>query len=451
MTTHRHHAPEGPTASRTSALAPTRRSFLTGLGASAMLLPLAGSSRADEAVDPDRRYVGLYFAGGWDVLLGPDPRDPAVSYAGIDLGTSLLAPALRDPIPVTMAGQEVLWGPTMAALVPHADVLTLFRGVNMNTVAHAAGRAYVNSFIPPAGVVPRGDSMGTRMAAAGAYDDLILPNVSVGMPSFNLSFPPDVTGVRLSAATEMMDLLQPLGASPLSAATVEALRAAQDEVEGCVHELYGARPVDDLRIARERMRQLLSDGYADAFDLGADAGLVARYGITNPNAAGAPAVIAATVWRLLETGLSRTVTAQLQTGLDTHGPEWATLQPARQQAGFNALAALLTDLRQHDPSLERTTVVVFSEFARTPLINGTSGRDHHFASSVLVFGGGLRRGVCGATVPETLGLAAIDPTSGQLDPAGQVLLPEDIGATLAAAAGLSTDPFRTDPLEAWIA
>lgn len=440
MTTHR----------LTSMLAPTRRSFLTGLGASAMLLPFAGAGRADETSDATRRYVGLYFSGGWDVLLGPDPRDPAVAYAGIELGTALLSPSFRDPIPVTMGGEEVLWGPTMAALIPHADVLTLFRGVNMNTVAHSAGRAYVNTFMPPSGVVPRGDSMGTRMAAGGAFDDLILPNVSVGMPSFNHSFPPDVTGVRLSTATEMSDLLQPLGASPLSPATLEALRAAQDEVEGCVHAVYGPRPVDDLRTARERMRQLLSDGYSEAFDLGADADLVARYGIANPNAAGAPAVIAATVWRLLETGLSRTVTAQLQAGLDTHS-DWATLQTSRQKAGFDALAALLTDLRQDDPSLAHTTVVVFSEFARTPLLNGTSGRDHHFASSVLVFGGGLRRGVCGATVQETLGLLAIDPVTGKPDPAGKVLLPEDIGATLAAAAGLSPEPFRTQPLDAWIA
>jgi len=441
MTTHRN---------LPSVLAPSRRSFLTSLGASAMLLPFAGAGRADEPLGSTRRYVGLYFSGGWDVLLGPDPRDPAVAYEGIDHGTDLLAPAFRDPIPVMMAGEEVLWGSTMAPLVPHADVLTLFRGVNMNTVAHVTGRAYVNTFMPPSGVVPRGDSMGTRMATAGEFDDLILPNVSVGMPSFNLSFPPDVTGVRLALATEMRDLLQPLDQSSLSPATIEALHAAQDEVEGCVHAVYGPRPVEELRTARERMRQLLSDGYTEAFDLAADPDLIARYGITNPNTASAPAVIAATVWRLLETGLSRTVTAQLQTGLDTHA-NWATLQTARLQAGFGALAALLTDLRETDPSLESTTVVVFSEFARTPHLNGTEGRDHHFASSVLVFGGGLRRGVCGATVQETLGLAAIDPVSGKPDPAGKVLLPEDVGATIAAAAGLSPDPFRTNPLDAWIA
>jgi hypothetical protein len=440
MTTHRH--PQ---------LLPSRRSFLMGLGTSAMLLPFAGAGRADEPAASTRRYVGLYFNGGWDVLVGPDPRDPAVTYEGIDLGTDLLPPDFRDPFNVTMGGQEVLLGPTMSELERHASVLTLFRGVNMNTVAHTAGQAYVNTFLPPSGVVPRGDSMGTRMAGGGAYDDLILPNVSIAMPSFNLSFPPDVTGVRLAAATQMGDLLQPLGSDPLSPATIEALRDAQDEVEGCVHAVYGTRPVDDLRIARERMRQLLSDGYTDAFDLAADADLIERYGIVNPKTAGDPAVVAATVWRLLETGLSRSVTARLQAGLDTHGAEWATLQTSRQKAGFDALAALLDDLRDDDPSLENTAVVVFSEFARTPRINGRGGRDHHFASSVLVFGGGLRRGVCGATVPETLGLAAIDVETGKPDPAGKVLLPEHIGATVAAAAGMSAEPFRVDPLHAWIA
>ncbi len=427
-----------------------RRSLLTGMGASAMLLPFAGSGQA-EGESLTRRYVGLYFNGAWDVLLGPDPRDPQQSYEGIDLGTNLLGAAYQDPIPVMMAGEEVLWGPTMAGLQPHADVMTLFRGINMNTVAHPAGRAYVNTFIPPSGVVPKGDSLGTRMSTAGAYHDLILPNVSVGMPTFNLSYPPDVTGVRLAVSSEMSDLLEPLSDGVLSPHTQAALQAAQDEVEGCVHDQYGTPPIENLQIARDRMRQLLSDGYSEAFDFGADEDLMARYGINNPNAGNDPEVIAATVWRLFETGLSRTVTAQLQRSLDTHGPEWATQQPDRQITGFNAVAALLNDLRQTDPNLDDTTVVLFSEFARTPGINGRGGRDHWFAGSVIVFGGGLRRGVCGATVEQTLGLAAINLETGQPDPAGQVLLPENIGATLAKAAGLDPDPFRADPLDAWIA
>lgn len=427
-----------------------RRSLLASLGAAALALPFSSPSRAGKAEAP-RRFVSLYFDGGWDVLLGPDPRDPAVSWDGIDLDTARLAPQFQDPIPVTMAGTEQLLGPTMAALARHADVLTLFRGVNMNTVAHITGRAYVNTFIAPAGTVPKGDSLGTRMASAQSYDDFVLPNVAIGLPSFNQSFDPQLNGVGLARATEVNGLLEPLGTTTLSPELAMRLREAQDEAEGCVHPSYGRRPFDDLSIARTRMRDLLDSGLRAAFDLGADTSLLARYAIVNPAVAADPGVIAATIWRLLDRGLSATVTATLQRGFDTHGPELSTVQPIRQRAGFNAMAALLDDLRIDDPQLENTTVLAYSEFARTPRINGRLGRDHWFAGSVLVFGGGLRRGVCGATVPETLGLAAIDVETGLPDPSGTVLLPEHIGATLAAAAGLDPGPFRIDPLTAWIA
>ena len=435
------------TTHRTTAIG--RRSFLATLGASAALLPFAASG--EDEISTDRRFLGLYFNGGWDVLLGPDPREPG-QYEGIDLGLDRLAAEYRDPIPVMMGGgEEVLWGPTMAALARHADVMTLFRGVNMNTLAHGAGRAYVNTFLPPRGVVPFGDSLATRMAAAGDYENVLLPNIAIGIPSFNHSFPADVNGVPLDLVTDLAGLMQPLGTAPFSEQTLAALAAAQDEVEGCVHEQYGRRPVDELRIARARMRHMVSGELADLFDIGADSSLLARYGISNPNAANDPAVIAAMIWRMLDSGLTRTVTAQLQRGFDTHGANWADDQPERQREGFSALAVLLDDLREDDPNLDETTVVVFSEFARTPKINGRGGRDHWFASSVVVFGGGLRRGVYGATVEQTLGLLAIDRTTGKPDPAGEVLLPEHIGATLAKAAGLSVEPFRVEPLNAWIA
>ena len=92
-----------------------------------------------------------------------------------------------------------------------------------------------------------------------------------------------------------------------------------------------------------------------------------------------------------------------------------------------------------------------SEFARTPNINGRGGRDHWFANSLLVFGGGLRPGVFGATLPETLGLTAVDLDTGLPSESGEVIRPEHVGATLAHARGLETDEFRVEPLTNWIA
>lgn len=429
----------------------SRRNFLVGTSAAATSLalsPLSSLVRADPALGP-RRFVALYMNGGWDVLLGLDPRHPSDAPAAIDLGTADLAPEYQEPIAVDMAGQATYWGSTMSEVARHADVATLFRGVNMNTVAHPAGRAYVNSFIPPSGVVVKGDSIGTRMTTAGDVDEVVLPNVSIGVPTRNLSFESRFTGVGLGSATDTRDLVEPV-VEPLSPETQALLRATQDQTESCVGKFYPGKPAEELAVSRERFRELIDLGLGDEFVFENDVALMERYGITNPAAAAAPSVVGATTWRLLELGLAASVTAQIQVGLDTHQDNWATQQPLRQQAAWDVIAVLLDDLRVDDPTLASTTLVVFSEFARTPAINGRGGRDHWFANSFLVFGGGLRRGVCGATDHDSLGLAEIDIDTGEAAEGGTIIMPEHVGATLAAAAGLPTDDFRVDPLDAWI-
>ncbi|NVB41214.1 DUF1501 domain-containing protein [Pseudenhygromyxa sp. WMMC2535] len=430
----------------------TRRGFMLAGCASAGALiydPFERLALADDPNDP-RRFLSLFFNGAWDVLLGPDSRAPG-TYDGIQLGTDMLDAEFQDPIAVNISGTEVMWGAPMAEVVRHADVLTLFRGVNMNTVAHPTGRAYVNTFIPPAGVVPRGDSLGTRFASADDYGELIMPNFVIGMPTFNATFTPELTGVAVDKALQVKELVKQLGPSGHEQ-TEMLLRAAQDQVRGCVSAHYdGEVPEEVLGISRQRMRNMLGQGLEAAFSFADDPEILARYAIANANANNDPAVIAATIWRLIETGLTRTVSARLQTGLDTHQSNWVTNQPTNLRAGFDALGVLLDDLRVDDPNLEKTTVVVHSEFARTPKINGSGGRDHHFANSILVFGGGLRRGVCGATLEQTLGLLEIDVSTGLPSEGGHMLFPEDIGATLAHAQGLNYDAFRVEPLLPWIA
>ena len=57
-----------------------------------------------------------------------------------------------------------------------------------------------------------------------------------------------------------------------------------------------------------------------------------------------------------------------------------------------AFAALITDLEQRG-MLDKTLVMVSSEFGRTPKINGTAGRDHWpKVFSVALAGGGIKQG-----------------------------------------------------------
>ncbi len=431
--------------------ATSRRAFMMGLPAAGAALSLAPYSPPALAMPGEgHRFVSLYFNGGWDVLLSLDPRDPLSNPAGIDLGTDDLAAGYREPSAWDFGGQEHLIGPSMVDLFEHRDVMTIFRGVNMNTVAHPTGRAYVNTWIPPTGVVPKGDSIGTRMAAGADHENFLLPNVSIGMPSFNHSFAPEVSGIGMGQSTDATNLVEPVS-TPFSAETTALLQQARAASSSCVGAGYSDAPGPKLDIARARVQELLGLELGAAFDFVSDEALTQRYIINNPQNGREAGVVAATVWRLLDLGLTTSISAQLQAGLDTHDTTWATNHGPRQRTGFRSIAALLTDLRQTDPMLNNTTVIAHSEFARTPRINGRGGRDHWFANSVLVFGGGLRSGVFGATTPDSLGLAAVNLQTGLPDEAGEVIRPEHIGATLAHAKGLPYEDFRVEPLNAWIA
>jgi uncharacterized protein (DUF1501 family) len=143
---------------------------------------------------------------------------------------------------------------------------------------------------------------------------------------------------------------------------------------------------------------MLAQDLGQHFDFQQNAALTAlkqRYAIGEGGAAMAqPGAQAAMALQAIKHGVAQSVTVRLAAGLDTHGSEWASAQIARQRVGWQALATLVDDLaREKDASgatlLSNTTVVVFSEFARTPKLNNNNGRDHHLASSTLLIGAGV--------------------------------------------------------------
>jgi len=80
-----------------------------------------------------------------------------------------------------------------------------------------------------------------------------------------------------------------------------------------------------------------------------------------------------------------------QSSWDTHVDHFDRV-PVLAGAMDVALANLLTDL-EAEGLLDRTLVVLATEFGRTPLINGNDGRDHHsLAFSCVMAGGGVRGG-----------------------------------------------------------
>lgn len=430
----------------------SRRFLLRGaLGGVGMLSlkPLTRVLAQDAAAAAaGRRFVACYLSGGWDVLLGPDPRDPSRSYPGIDLGTERLAQEYQDPIPVSLGGTETLWGASMAALVPHADLVTLFRGMNMNTVSHDTARLYSHTAIEPDNTLAKGDSIGT--IAAAAFDDgKLIPNAAIQVESFNKKFDNRFTAFQMSDPDEISDLVG-LNRNRLPDYLETMLRDTLDSAKSCVSPEYQGRlPQDQLELSRDRLKRIQDQDLGRRFDFysgGAEMDAIRSLYNINDRAGEA----AATAAQLLRTELSAAVTAELSGGFDTHDGRWSTRQPEQLRRSFDAVGALVTHLREDDPDFERTTVVVYSEFSRTPRINGDGGRDHWFNDSVVVLGSSLRNGVFGASNEDDLGLISVDPVTGRPSADGIQLKPEHVFGTLVKSLGGDPFDFREITLDDWI-
>ncbi len=103
--------------------------------------------------------------------------------------------------------------------------------------------------------------------------------------------------------------------------------------------------------------------------------------------------------RLIEAG-ARFVTATFG-GWDTHQGNFTALRQNLLPQLDKALSALILDLEERG-LLESTIVYCVGEFSRTPIVNGSAGRDHHSrAMTALLAGGGFPAGsVVGATDKE---------------------------------------------------
>jgi len=160
------------------------------------------------------------------------------------------------------------------------------------------------------------------------------------------------------------------------------------EILSRVNQRYASRfpseKFDATSTAVDEAVALMRSPALEAFDLRSlDQRIVERYGET---AFGRGALMAK---RLVENGV-RFVQVN-RGGFDTHSNNF----PAMRNHGETmdpALAALIEDLAASG-LLEKTLVVMLSEFGRTPRINPDAGRDHHpGVFSCFMAGGGIRGG-----------------------------------------------------------
>ena len=151
----------------------------------------------------------------------------------------------------------------------------------------------------------------------------------------------------------------------------------------------------------------------------------------------------------LSLGVSRCVTlsyAGLEgQGWDTHANN-DVLQSPLWEGLFAGLLELMVALRSTPgtsaPTLaDETLLVVLSEMARTPQLNGLNGKDHWPYTSALLVGPGITGDRIVGGFDDVFYGRPIDPASGEVDDAAQTFSAEALGATLLAWADVDPGPF----------
>lgn len=457
-----------------SIISSSRRNFLraTALGAGGLMLGGLFPKKAVAQAAVNRKFVFAYFEGGWDILLGLDPRDPATTNA---------AQHQIDPAYGQLGGQyqargvqrvgNLSFGPAVPPeMIAHAADVSIVNAVGMDTASHEVGRRYFLTGRFPRGIAAVGSSTGAEIVAQQG-DNSTIPHISAAVESYATGLPSYASALTVNSLADLIVALTPFFATDPS--VLAAVEKFQDENPGCEGVRLDRDGLTSTMVRNQkRARDYIRSQISRVFDLARDDAemqtLRARY---QTDAAGgdmsAPEVLSFIAGQALKNNVCQSISVRITGALDTHS-NWAQDQAPRQERGWRALASLISDLKATPGSngsasmFDETTIVAFSEFGRTPLFNNLRGRDHFLGNSCLVAGAGVKRGI---TIGRSASIgmmpletnletgAAVEMATEAERASGKVvtLSPKHVIATVLASAGLDGEYLRSAPITALLA
>jgi uncharacterized protein (DUF1501 family) len=355
-------------------------------------------------------------------------------------------------------GCQIDFGPAARKLAEtHYDKLCVVRGMDMGTLTHAVGMRYFLTGKFPRGLSASGSALPTVMVdQVGTH--AAIPNLVMGMETYNEGLAAAASGLRLNQLDDISSVLQAL--EPGLALGDSSRGLIDDYVGGAnchAQRLDGDGRISDYLANRSKAEALASgdlfthfDFFKPANQLTADiSSLFQHFGVQPGNtrdlqSAKAQAALAA---QAAVKGVSQAISIQLATGIDHHDDTYQDDHATAVREGLDALSNLISYLEQAG-IWDRCIVVAWSEFARTPRINGRGGRDHHLASSCLVAGKGIAGNrVIGATDDTEFAVRGVDLDTGEaVAEGGTVIRPPDVHATLLKAIGVDYEHLsNNDP------
>ena len=253
------------------------------------------------------------------------------------------------------------------------------------------------AFVSVSGQAPRAGYLGQKCAAYFVGQP--------GEPDPYLKFPAGISEIR---GNKRLDVLARMNRRTSSKYEAKAMKANESAVEDAV-ALMKSPALKAFELKHENPKN------------------IERYGDTD---FGRGALMAK---RLVETGV-RFVQVN-RGGFDTHSNNFEAMR-AHGEIMDPALASLIEDLASSG-LLEKTLVLMLSEFGRTPRINENAGRDHHAkVFSCFLAGGGVKGG-------QTIGSSDEDGVM----PAERPVKPHDIHASVCHSLGIDGSKEVMTPLD----
>jgi hypothetical protein len=409
------------------------------------------------------------FDGGWDQLLACDPRDATDSSYGegktIDPAYATIAANsvdadLSDVINnvtggtgvFTPAGSAISVGAAMHKLADtHWQDLCIVRGLDMGTLTHEVGKRYFLTGKFPRGLAANGSSMTT--AAVSSMGELTsVPNLVVGMETYNEGLPSFASGLSLSSPSDILAVVASLE-ERLAGNTKSVVDGYTSDWNCDAMRMDGQGVVSQWMDAWNQAEILASGELAEYFNfLTDDPGSSAAeamdfFGLSDGppnqiiNKMAGPWGQVFLAGQAVRNSVCQSVSIRLASGIDHHDDDWESLHGPALREGFDALSALISFLKQYKdtngkPLWDRTVIVASSDFARTPKRNSRGGRDHHLSSSCVVAGKGIKGNQVIGGTDATYTRELIDPATGAVG--GTLMMrPPDVHATILKAIDVS--------------
>lgn len=412
-----------------------RRNFLKALAATGMSLSLPIiSTPLSAAADPNRFWVMVNAGGGWDPTSFCDPKGNGLRSDGRGPVNNFLASAIRTIGNINYAPYaDTITAPATDILdnffTRHYGRLQIINGVDTGTNSHSVGSRFVWS-----GKSDMGNPSLAALIAASAAPNKAMSYISNGGYDFTDSL---VSASRVSGSGNFNKLAFPNEPNPGNSD-----RYFEDGVYDLIQQAQTAslqrqQGAEALLKRRQKINELLAArSGTDSLDQ-----IVQKLPSSLSNGLKGQAEMAAAAFA---SGL--TVSANLSVGgFDTHGNH--------DNSQTNSLNNLLDGVDHLWSELERqgiqdrTTIMIGSDFGRTPFYNGyqrdsgnpvgTGGKDHWNVTSVMVMGAGITGNrVIGGT-NDLYGARKVNPSTLAFDDNGIYITPAHIHKALRRLTGLA--------------